>query len=77
MGFGLNVESWTLGVERLLSSRCRFLRRCCVLPALCVGTRSACPTTEFDARYTAAVSFGSSMVPLNFGGSSSIPKLAE
>jgi hypothetical protein len=28
-------------------------------------------------RYTAAVSFGSSIVPLNFGGSSSIPKLSE
>jgi hypothetical protein len=27
--------------------------------------------------YAAAVSFGSSMVPLNFGGSSSIPKLSE
>ena len=27
--------------------------------------------------YTAAASFGSSMVPLNFGGSSSTPKLSE
>jgi hypothetical protein len=27
--------------------------------------------------YAAAVSFGSSMVPLNLGGSSSIPKLSE
>jgi hypothetical protein len=28
-------------------------------------------------RYAAAVSFGSSIVPLNLGGSSSIPKFSE